>query len=230
MPRGKRLVTAHLEGVSWRVLEDYPEIIKGMIKGRAGVYALYKGDNLYYVGLASNLAGRLRTHLKDRHKGAWNRFSVYLTLRDEHIRELESLLLRIVNPEGNKVRGKFVRSQNLYPTLNKAITEYDADKRAQILGGWVEKRRQAVRAKRAKGKGALKGLVNRRLTLKGWRDGWEYTASLRKDGTIQYDGEVFDTPNAAARASLGKPAAGWHFWHYKNEDGEWVRLQNLKSR
>ena len=230
MPKGKRLVTEHLEGVSWKTLEDYPEIIKNMIKRRAGVYALYKGDKLYYVGLASNLMARLKTHLKDRHKGEWNRFSVYLTLRDEHIRELESLLLRIVNPDGNKVRGKFVKSKNLYPTLNRALTEYDADRRAELLGGWVEKRRHRTLASKARGKGALKGLVKKRITLKGWNGDWEYAASLRKDGTIQYDGEIFDTPNSAAKAALGKPMGGWWFWHYKNNNGEWVRLSSLKKR
>jgi len=230
MPKGKRLVTEHLENVSWQVLEDYPEIVKEMIKRRAGVYALYKGDELYYVGLASNLMARLKTHLKDRHKGAWDRFSVYLTLRDEHIRELESLLLRIVNPEGNKIRGQFVKSQNLYPNLNRKITEYDADHRAELLGGWVKKRRQMVRARNAKGKGALKGLVTKRITLKGWNGDWEYTASLRKDGTIQVGGEVYDTPNAAARAALGKPVGGWSFWHYKDKSREWVKLRTLKNR
>lgn len=230
MPQGRRLVTEHLEGVSWRVLEDYPEIIKDIIKRRAGVYALYKGDNLYYVGLASNLMARLKSHLKDRHKGAWNRFSVYLTLRDEHIRELESLLLRIVNPEGNKVRGKFVKSQNLYPALNRKLTDYDADHRAELMGGWVKKRRQRVRASKAKGKGALKGLVGKRMTLKGWDNGWEYTASLRMDGTIRYGDDIFDTPNSAARAALRKPAGGWGFWHYKDKNGEWVKLSTLKKK
>ena len=230
MPTGKRLVTEHLENVSWRILQDYPEVVGEMIKKRAGVYALYKGEKLYYVGLASNLMGRLKTHLKDRHKGLWNRFSVYLTLRDEHIRELESLLLRIVNPEGNKIRGTFVKSQNLYPTLNHALTEYDADHRAELLGGWVAKRRQQVRASRAKGKGALKGLVKKRIPLKGWSGDWEYSASLRKDGTIRYEDAVFDTPNAAARAAVGKPMGGWWFWHYKNKDGEWVRLSTLKKK
>jgi len=47
MPTGKRLVTGHLEGVSWQVLEEYPEIINDMIRRRAGVYALYMGDQLY---------------------------------------------------------------------------------------------------------------------------------------------------------------------------------------
>ena len=230
MPTGKRLVTGHLENVSGRVLEDYPEVVSEMIKRRAGVYALYKGDKLYYVGLASNLMGRLKTHLKDRHKGAWNRFSVYLTLRDEHIKELESLLLRIVNPEGNKQTGSFAKSHNLYRDLNRKITDFDADKRAKLMGGWVEKRRQRIRASKAKGKGALKGLVEKRLILKAWDGDWEYTASLRRDGTIRYDDEIFDTPNAAAKCALGRNKWGWGFWHYKNIAGEWVKLATLKKK
>jgi hypothetical protein len=230
MPTTKRLVTEHLEKVSWRVLEDYAPLIKEMIKRRSGIYALYKGQRLYYVGLASNLMGRLKTHLRDRHNGEWDRFSVYLTLHDDHMRELESLLLRIVGPDGNRQIGKFVNAYNYYADLNKQIREFDADHRAEMLGGWFAERRKRAKGRNAKGKGALKGLVPKRFTLKAWKDDWEYTASLRKDGTIQYDGEVFDTPNAAARSALGKPAGGWRFWHYKNEAGEWVPLMTLKSK
>ena len=67
MPGKKRLVTQHLEGISWEVLEAYPEVIKSLIRRKAGVYALYKNDKLYYIGLAINLMGRLKQHLKDRH-------------------------------------------------------------------------------------------------------------------------------------------------------------------
>ena len=102
MAKQKSLVLQHLEDISWRVLEDYLQVIKDMIRGRAGVYALYRRKKLYYVGLATNLMGRLKSHLKDRHHGSWDRFSVYLTMKDEHMKELESLLLRIVNPVGNK--------------------------------------------------------------------------------------------------------------------------------
>lgn len=45
---------------------------------------------------------RVNHHLKDWHKGKWDRFSVYLTNDDEHIKPLESLMLRIINPKGNK--------------------------------------------------------------------------------------------------------------------------------
>jgi hypothetical protein len=229
MATHKRLVTQHLESVSWRLLEEYQQIIRDLSRKHAGVYALYKGSELYYVGLASNLMNRVKAHIKDRHKGAWDRFSVYLTVQDDHIRELEALLLRIVAPGGNRVGGRFVKSTNLLPQLNRLISESDKDHKAELLGGWVAERRRRTKAKRARGKGALRGLVIRRLSLRAERNGWAYRASLRRDGTISYDRKTYDSPNAAARAALGKPAGGWHFWHYKSEDGDWVPLASLKK-
>src|SRR3954463_5997996 len=113
MARRAQLVCQQLENISSRVLEDYQDIIKQYIRGRNGVYALYNGDKLYYVGLATNLRGRLKQHLRDRHGKLWDRFSVYLTIGDHHIKEMESLLLRITRPVGNKQIGKFVRCENL---------------------------------------------------------------------------------------------------------------------
>ena len=63
MKKQQQLVLQQLEDVSWRVLDEYPQIVKGLIKGRWGVYALYKRGKLYYVGLTVNLFGRLKTHL-----------------------------------------------------------------------------------------------------------------------------------------------------------------------
>lgn len=50
-----QLVCQHLENISRKALENYQKIIKDFVKGRHGVYALYKKGRLYYVGLASNL-------------------------------------------------------------------------------------------------------------------------------------------------------------------------------
>src|SRR3954452_5460717 len=100
MSRRAQLVCQQMENISSLVLEEYQDIIRRYIRGRNGVYALYKGEKLYYVGLATSLNGRLKQHLKDRHRGAWDRFSVYLTIADHHIKELESLLLRISKPAG----------------------------------------------------------------------------------------------------------------------------------
>jgi hypothetical protein len=64
-PKIQRLVIQHLEKVSGNVLEEYPEVIRAYIRRKGGVYALYKKRQLYYVGLASNLMARLKSHLRD---------------------------------------------------------------------------------------------------------------------------------------------------------------------
>ena len=127
----KKLVIGHLEKVSGDVFDHYPSVIRDLIKGKSGVYALYRNDSLYYVGLAKNLIGRLKAHTRDRHKRKWTRFSVYLTIHDDHIKELESLMLRVVSPRGNRQSGKFTASKSLRRDLNNAIKAHDADKRAR---------------------------------------------------------------------------------------------------
>jgi hypothetical protein len=110
MARHTHLLHQHLEDISWRVVETYPVVVRELIRRRAGVYVLYRGRNLYYVGLASNLMGPLKSHIRDRHRGLWDRFSVYLTANHDHIKELESLILRIGRPSGNKISGHFAGS------------------------------------------------------------------------------------------------------------------------
>ena len=71
------LVHEYLERVSGEVLEqkNYRSALTGMIKGHEGIYVLYQNDRLYYVGLASNLMGRVKQHTKDRHSGQWDRLA-----------------------------------------------------------------------------------------------------------------------------------------------------------
>jgi hypothetical protein len=92
------LVYNHLEMVSRDLFEEHPDLVRQFIGRNAGVYALYRKGELYYVGLATGLRGRLKAHAKNRHGNSWDRFSIYLTVKDQHLREIESLLLRIANP------------------------------------------------------------------------------------------------------------------------------------
>jgi hypothetical protein len=82
MANRSSLVCQHLENISRDALEKYQDVIRGYVRGRQGVYALYRRDKLYYVGLASNLRMRLSHHLRNRHGDSWDRFSVYLTIGD----------------------------------------------------------------------------------------------------------------------------------------------------
>lgn len=225
----KGLLLEHLEDISWRVLEEYPSVVNSMIRKRSGVYALYRRGRLYYVGLASNLTGRLKTHLKDRHESAWDRFSVFITADSEHVKELESLLLRIVKPEGNRVVGGFAGSSSLRSVLNSRITQFDADRRARLLGGVVAKRRRRTKARNATGSRALKGVLERRTQLRAVFKGAAYKASLRTDGSIQLGKNTYASPSAAARAVVGRGCAGWKFWKYKGPNGKWVPLATLRG-
>ena len=209
-------------------LKDYQSQIRSLIKGKSGIYALYRNDNLYYVGLATNLMGRLKQHLRDHHHRKWNRFSVYVTVHDDHMKELESLLLRIVNPRGNKQVGKISRSTNLRPQLNKLIKAGDDDRRARIMGGRITKRR--IKSKSAKQRGAniLIGSFERAMPLRGYMSGYEYRGSLKRNGEISYYGRSYPSPTAAASAAVGRRINGWAFWTFRNKKGEWVKLQTLK--
>jgi len=70
-------VTQHLENISREALEQFQPVIFEFIRGRRGVYALYRRGKPYYVGLASNLTSRLRTHLRDKHGVSAERRSPY---------------------------------------------------------------------------------------------------------------------------------------------------------
>jgi hypothetical protein len=225
-----QLLQGFLERVSWRVLDEYRDILRGLIRGKCGVYALYRQDKLYYVGLASNLMGRVDGHLRDRHKGAWDRFSVYLTNGSSSLKPLESLLLRIAKPSGNRVSGGFGRKINMHRSLYRAMSEADADKRASILGGRVAQHLRHKRTRGTKGSLVLAGLVERRIALRGRLKGKEFRATLRRDGYISFLGQKFESPTGAAKQAVRRTVNGWVFWHYRAGPGQWVPLSHLRRR
>ena len=84
---------------------------KSKLKG-SGIYALYDDHGLYYVGLTNfSLRARIEKHTKNRHKGKWNRFSWYQIPNLKYTKDMESAILRIVNPKGNKVKGKLKKKK-----------------------------------------------------------------------------------------------------------------------
>ncbi len=76
MSKRAQLVCQHLENISREALEKHQEIIRAYVRGRQGVYALYRRGKLYYVGLATNLRRR-RTGavalIDDLDRGRWCR-------------------------------------------------------------------------------------------------------------------------------------------------------------
>ena len=112
-----KLVKKFLEHRDWN---EYRTALGKRDRG-TGIYALYRGDELYYVGRSkSSLRSRLRGHAtKGKHKGKWDNFSFYQIGRTKYIKDIESLLLKIHRPLGNRMGGKFQKKYDLARKKNR---------------------------------------------------------------------------------------------------------------
>jgi hypothetical protein len=238
------LVCQYLENISRKALEKYQGIIKKYVRGRHGVYALYRKNKLYYVGLASNLRSRLRHHLRDRHAQTWNSFSVYLTVGDQHLHELETLLLRIIKPRGNVQKGKFENADDLRKRFRKDIAKAQSIELEELFcGGTASK---GVSFKKNLQNIGIKGrrpilapFVDRRFHIRFRYKGKLYIAHVRRDGSITFakesaesdrlQGKVFMSPSLAASAVTKHTMNGWTAWKYERAPGDWVLLNELRK-
>ena len=104
------LVTKHLSEISRALLEgENKEKFAGFLKEheKQGLYALYKKNGeLYYVGRASNLLGRVSLHRIDLHGKKWDKLAIYIIDERLTLHDVESLLIAVSKPEGNKNRGR----------------------------------------------------------------------------------------------------------------------------
>jgi predicted GIY-YIG superfamily endonuclease len=224
----RAVVCGYLEDISVKAFDHHPDDLNEVIGHEGGIYCLYKQDRLYYVGLAKNLYGRIKQHRKDKHRGKWNRFSAYITKRTQHIRELESLMLRVTAPRGNRQRGKLSGASDLKRELMQCMKQSRRLHEAEMLGGGVAKQKRKRAAKGARGSKALSALAGRRRRLWAKYKGKDYSAILTTKGQVRFDGTLYDSPSAAAKAVVGRHCNGWTFWYYPIGRREWAPLLNLR--
>jgi hypothetical protein len=209
--RGKydALLFQHLEKVSGKLLTAYPDIIRDLIGKQSGVYALYKRNGLYYVGLARKLSSRLKSHLRDRHKGSWDSFSIYLTNNDRHMKEIESLLLQIARPRGNRVGGRPSGSENLKVRLGKAIRVRKREKANSLIGRHLRDEAAVVGHTRSSDRKTLPFLFPQGCKLRGERNGKKSSGYITKTGQVRVKGKSYDSLSAAGKAAYGSRVNGW---------------------
>lgn len=74
----------------------------------SGIYILYKGKSLYYIGKSNrSIRGRIKKHMKDHHQKKWDNFSFYQIRKVKYVGDIERLLLQCYRPAGNRQGGKF---------------------------------------------------------------------------------------------------------------------------
>ena len=232
MTQRAQLVCQHLENISREALERHQEIIRQYVRGRQGVYALYRRNKLYYVGLATNLRNRLKHHLKDRHGTSWDRFSVYLTIGNHHLRELEALTLRITKPTGNKQKGKFAKSEDLRRHFRRDMKRSFMAEVDGVFGESypIRKRRDSVPTRAAGRKPMLAEYISSPMKLRAKFKGRVVKARVRRDGTVRFAGKLYTSPSLAAAAACHRSTCnGWIFWQYERAPGDWVQLDTLRK-
>jgi predicted GIY-YIG superfamily endonuclease len=228
----KPIVEAYLERIGQKVFKDFSSVITGLIKGNQGIYALYKRDKLYYIGLASNLKNRIKHHLNDKHKNHWTHFSLYIISKQEHIKEFESVILRVAYPKGNSVKGKLSRAKNLRPSLKRRLkAEWERQIDGIIGGKKKDKVKSTVKKTKAgKAERPLKNVFPGGKVFYGTYKGKKNKAWVNRLGRIRVNGKRYDTPTAAAKAIITKGAVNcWSFWKYKNKSGKLVKLTELRK-
>jgi hypothetical protein len=228
----KSLIAGHLEHISSKVFDDYHAEITSLVAKQHGVYALYKHDRLYYVGLAKDLRNRVKYHLKDKHAKKWDTFSLFLIHKTEHLRELESLLIHIAEPKGNMQLGTFAVKNNLKETL-KSLIEAKNQSHLESILGTVKKKKTIVKKHGTAPHVAPKGLVLHKLLSPGAEirakyKGKEFIATISLTGEIVLDGKSYQSPSAAGVSVIDRSTVnGWRFWKYRKPDGSWEAIGEL---
>jgi hypothetical protein len=101
--------------------------LQELMKGYAGIYALYHRDQPYYVGLTTNLFGRVNGHLKDRHKGQWDHFVIFRIKKVDYLKDIETLITHLMPWPGNRVKGKVPRDGDINRILRQILAAHSRE-------------------------------------------------------------------------------------------------------
>lgn len=121
---------ALIKGMSKRLPSEildnpvFKKRLKEIMKGYSGIYALYRMNRLYYVGLTTNLLGRINWHLRDRHAGKWDHFVIFRIKRVDYLKDIETLITHLVELPGNRVKGKVPRDADISRILREILTQH----------------------------------------------------------------------------------------------------------
>lgn len=101
--------------------------LKEVMKGFAGIYCLYNKHKLYYVGLTKNLFGRIKWHLRDRHKNRWTTFIIFRIKRIGYLKDIETLITHVMDLPGNRVKGRVPKDADLGRALRSVLKQHQKE-------------------------------------------------------------------------------------------------------
>lgn len=88
-----------------------------------------------------------------------------------------------------------------------------------------KKRSKRVTIKNLIDDGILQEGDNLKMVVKG-ENHW---ARVTGNGELDADGKVYGNPSKAAAEISNRPMNGWFHWMYKTDEGQWVRIRELRK-
>ena len=232
----KKIFTQKLEGIGAGIFQQkYKDLLIKEIGTKHGVYALYdKRGKLYYVGRASKITRRLKHHFKDRHTGKWDRFSIYLTKKEQYIYGIEDALISIAQPKGN-IRKPLRIDNKMKSRIKKAMEKIDAEQREKIIDGKIllnrrknlMKIRNEKKSEKIKKRASLNNPFKTRKVLRKIYKGKPYKAIWLPSGWIEYKNKKYSSLTSAAKIASGRKIInGKAFWRVQDNKGNWIRIKD----
>jgi hypothetical protein len=126
---------------------------------------------------------------------------------------LESLLIRVTRPPGNRQIGHFSGAENIKRDFERALKDKQRRYNDELMGRPVDDSKENKKASRS-------------IDIRGRYKGRMYHAWLRHTGTVKFKGKVFSSVSAAATAICKHPVNGRWFWHLERSPGDWVRIRD----
>jgi hypothetical protein len=166
--------------------------------------------------------------MRDRHSSSWDRFSIYLTIKDQHIKEIESLLLQIARPTGNKVGGRPKGSRDMRSAIKNAIREKQKAEADILIGKPGAKYGVKKLLREHENAVELASLLPKGAKLKGMRSGQSFKGLASRNGKVRFNNHWYPSLSAAGAAAMKKPVNGWYFWRVERSRGNWVRLSEIR--
>ncbi|MDR0953632.1 MAG: DUF2924 domain-containing protein [Elusimicrobiota bacterium] len=192
----QKMIVYQLHRASIDVLLEYEKALLEKIGDNGGIYVLYKGDRIYYVGKATTLKQRIKQHFNDKHKNKWDAFSLYVVSNPKFIPELERILIALIKPAGNSLtyQREIKRSES---ELKNAIRSLQNEYLDKLFPS---------------GEKAIKSTSQKSKLLTKTFKGKKYTALLQKDGTVIYNNKKYTSLTAVAKLITKYNVNGPFFW------------------
>ena len=116
------LIQYALDNIKRESFDVIKRELRGVLKGRAGIYALYKRGTVVKVGLGTNIYWRVKGHSKSK-KIDWDTVSLFIIHNIKYLRDIETAVNRIAKPKHSFQRGRVGDEYYFKRILKKRVNE-----------------------------------------------------------------------------------------------------------